>query len=230
MTDFQRVCEFNKAFDFPIFTTQDTSQQAADCYKLRISLINEEINELFEAVKQNDIIEEMDACGDILYVAYGMAYSYGRNFDEYISSKFARAQNGESLFRSLSYQTRPKADMLASLRKMQEELKQDVEHSLIVAGDIIFCIYEYQHNLNYDSDYIFDIVHKSNMSKLCDTEEEAAQTVDMYKEKQSDRFDSPYYYKLDSGKYVVKNKSTGKSLKSINYKPVMFDAINKAIC
>jgi hypothetical protein len=61
------------------------------------------------------------------------------------------------------------------------------------------------------------------MSKLCTSEAEAKLTVEKYeKDFQSGKspYDSPFYYPLDNGLYVVKNKSTGKALKSINYRQV----------
>ena len=64
MTDFARVCEFNKCFDFPIHNNMNDDK----CRKLRIDLIEEELNELKEAFKNNDEIEQQDACIDILYV------------------------------------------------------------------------------------------------------------------------------------------------------------------
>jgi predicted HAD superfamily Cof-like phosphohydrolase len=76
--------------------------------------------------------------------------------------------------------------------------------------------------LKFDVDEAFNLVHESNMSKLCKTEEEAQKTVDDYKKKYDDcssSYDSPYYYKKEKY-YVVKNQSTGKVLKSINYTPV----------
>ncbi len=78
--------------------------------------------------------------------------------------------------------------------------------------------------INIESD--FTEVHLSNMSKLCSSEEEAKQTVLSYQKKfeaSESPYDSPYYYKLpNQEKWVVKNKSTGKALKSINYTPVNF--------
>jgi hypothetical protein len=61
------------------------------------------------------------------------------------------------------------------------------------------------------------------MSKLCISEEEAQQTINKYMiDYQSGKtpYDSPYYIKLDNELYVIKNKSSGKALKSINYKKV----------
>lgn len=78
--------------------------------KLRLSLIEEEIKELEEAVEQNNFIEIIDALADILYVTYGAGCSFGINLDT-----------------------------------------------------------------------SFDIVHSSNMTKLCKNENEAKETVEWYK-------------------------------------------------
>lgn len=94
--------------------------------------------------------------------------------------------------------------------------------------DILYVVYGMQYRLGIEGDNDFNIVHSSNMSKLCSTEEEAKQTVNWYKEQYNKgklTYDTPYYYKLkslvnDKEKWVVKNKSTGKVLKSINYTPV----------
>jgi hypothetical protein len=105
--------------------------------------------------------------------------------------------------------------------------------------------YEFGFNLRININKVFDIVHYSNMSKLCKTEDEAIETVSFYETKYKmyknhyneycekfgaesaeaknvySPYDSPYYYK--SGDYwLVKNKSTGKALKSINYTAVVF--------
>ena len=80
---------------------------------------------------------------------------------------------------------------------------------------------------NIDVDKDFSIIHQSNMSKLCDTEEDAKTTVKNYELKfknGNSPYDSPYYYELpELKKWIVKNKSTGKALKNINYKEVSFE-------
>lgn len=61
----------------------------------------------------------------------------------------------------------------------------------------------------------FNRVHESNMSKFCKTNEEAWETLDSYKLKDIES----YWTKVDS-LYIVKRMTDGKTLKSINYKPV----------
>ena len=49
---------------------------------LRINLIEEELKELKEAIKNGDLKETIDALTDILYVTYGAGHSFGVNLDE----------------------------------------------------------------------------------------------------------------------------------------------------
>jgi hypothetical protein len=103
---------------------------------------------------------------------------------------------------------------------VQATFLKNTEMTLETLHKLIYHIYLFQHCENYDSDRVFTIVHDSNMSKLCKTEEEAVQSVNKYLEDYKNGvtpYDSPYYYKLDNELYVIKNKSTGKALKSINY-------------
>ena len=50
--------------------------------KLRVSLINEELEEFKEAIKNNDLKEVADALTDILYVTYGAGHAFGVNLDK----------------------------------------------------------------------------------------------------------------------------------------------------
>lgn len=62
---------------------------------------------------------------------------------------------------------------------------------------------------------LFDEVQRSNMSKACDTEEEARATVEYYKQER----DTECYYEPMDGKYLVYRTSDKKTIKSINYSP-----------
>ena len=48
---------------------------------MRLDLIKEELNELEEAIKKNDLVEVADALTDILYVTYGAGHAFGINLD-----------------------------------------------------------------------------------------------------------------------------------------------------
>ena len=49
---------------------------------LRISLIEEELEEFKEAIKNKDLKEVADAITDILYVTYGAGHAFGVNLDK----------------------------------------------------------------------------------------------------------------------------------------------------
>ena len=49
---------------------------------LRISLISEELEELKQAMLDNNIVEVADALTDILYVTYGAGHAFGINLDK----------------------------------------------------------------------------------------------------------------------------------------------------
>merc|ERR1719207_139946 len=134
----------------------DTDKKTVD---LRLNLIKEEVKELEDAMKEKDMVETVDALGDILYVVYGAGGAFGVNLDQ-----------------------------------------------------------------------AFDLIHKSNMTKLCKTEEEAKETVEWYKQNYTPGgkypYDTPEYRLSPDGKYFVPfNASSGKILKSVNYSAVKFDSL-----
>ncbi len=80
MTNFEKVGLFMKTFGQEVKTKAGLSNDKIN--NLRISLINEELEELKEAIKNNDILEVADALTDILYVAYGAGHAFGINLDK----------------------------------------------------------------------------------------------------------------------------------------------------
>jgi predicted HAD superfamily Cof-like phosphohydrolase len=82
MSYISKVSEFHKTFDAPIL---DQAQIPSDdrC-QLRVSLLQEELNELSEAIKNKDIVEVADALCDLQYVLSGaiLEFGIGEKFDE----------------------------------------------------------------------------------------------------------------------------------------------------
>ena len=58
------------------------SFSSAKINQLRLDLINEELQELKEAMKNKDILEVADALTDILYVTYGAGHAFGIDLDK----------------------------------------------------------------------------------------------------------------------------------------------------
>lgn len=67
---------------------------------------------------------------------------------------------------------------------------------------------------------VFDEVQRSNMSKACNTIEEAEATVKHFQDKGTD-----CYYHEDSGKYLVYRTADNKTLKSIFYSPADLEGV-----
>lgn len=89
------VAEFHKTFKHPIqHTPIIPSKQRCD---LRISLLLEEMKELQEAIKENDLVEIADALCDIQYVLAGAILEFGLGdkfkqlFDEVHRSNMSKA-------------------------------------------------------------------------------------------------------------------------------------------
>ena len=141
-----KVKEFHKLFDAPILDkpTIPNKERAM----LRVSLIQEELNELKQAIDDDNLVECVDALADLQVVLSGsvLEFGMGDSFDE-----------------------------------------------------------------------AFNEVHRSNMSKACESIEVANETVKHYANKGEDSVES--YIKEKDGKYLVYRTSDNKALKSVNYSP-----------
>ena len=80
MTNFEKVGKFMRTFGQEVKTKPGLSNDKIN--KLRIDLIDEELTEFKEAIKNNDLKEVVDALTDILYVTYGAGHAFGVNLDE----------------------------------------------------------------------------------------------------------------------------------------------------
>ena len=139
-----QVAEFHKTFNAPILETpQIPSEQRC---KLRVDLLQEELDELAQSIRDKDLVEIADALCDIQYVLSGAVLEFGLG-DKFID--------------------------------------------------------------------LFNEVQRSNMSKACNTQQEAIMTLSHYKKKDG----TEGYYKEVNGKWLVYRTSDDKVLKSINYSP-----------
>ena len=80
MTNFEKVGIFMKTFGQEVKTKSELADNKIK--ELRVSLIEEELEELKEAIRNNDIKEVADALTDILYVTYGAGHAFGINLDK----------------------------------------------------------------------------------------------------------------------------------------------------
>ena len=139
-----QVAEFHTTFGAPILANP-TIPSAERC-ALRVSLLQEELDELKEAIAANDLVEIADALCDLQYVLSGAVLEFG------LGERFVD---------------------------------------------------------------LFNEVQRSNMSKACQSLEEAEYTVKFYQDKDGTEAE----IKEENGLWKVYRKSDNKVLKSINYSP-----------
>jgi predicted HAD superfamily Cof-like phosphohydrolase len=101
MSNFNKVGTFMKTFGQEVKSKPSFSSDKIN--KLRIDLIKEELDELQEAMKNNDLLEVADALTDILYVTYGAGHAFGidldKCFEEVQNSNMSKLdENGEPIY------------------------------------------------------------------------------------------------------------------------------------
>ena len=101
MTNFKKVELFMRTFGQEI--KKKSSLSTDNINKLRINLIEEELNEFKEAIKKKDLKEVADALTDILYVTYGAGHAFGINldkcFEEVQNSNMSKlGENGKPIY------------------------------------------------------------------------------------------------------------------------------------
>ena len=94
-----QVADFHRTFQHPILP--EPQIPSADRCKLRVSLIAEELEELQEAIANNDLVEVADALCDIQYVLSGAVLEFGLGekfrtlFEEVQRSNMSKACENE---------------------------------------------------------------------------------------------------------------------------------------
>ncbi len=148
-----QVADFHHTFGAPVLDSP-TIPDANRC-QLRVKLLEEELEELKQAIADNDIVEIADALCDLQYVLSGAVLEFG------LGEKFVE---------------------------------------------------------------LFNEVQRSNMSKACQTLEEAEQTVAHYLAKDGTEAE----IKEENGLFKVFRISDNKVLKSIAYSPAQLKEILQA--
>ena len=242
--------EFNK---FNSFSESFNKSQV----NLRCGLINEEIKELKQAVKDKNPIEIVDALCDILYVVAGAKVYFNLPINNKITTDADNMQNitnsldlllkksditfiesvlsmedkivNKILNEILDYNT-----VLSNLTELFVNERKKEYHKLFVEhfikfydetlDKIVVNVFSMSKLFNLNIVHLFEIVHNSNMTKICENEENAKVTVEWYKIHES-RYKEPSYRKIhynDKDYFVIYDIETKKILKSIKYIPAKF--------
>ena len=232
-TYFEAVGEFHRVFGHPIASTRQTHliTENPKLVQFRIDLIDEEFQEMLQAVAENNITEVLDAAGDLTYVVNGMAQVFGIDMDLDIYNKIEDFECilPETLQKNLITQDPELVQHRMTLISISiEKLKYAVaDNDVTIVADALADIMCYINGLSkvfgFDLYTVFRLVHESNMSKLCRNESEAMDTIKHYKTLPGFE-DIPVSYRpstasnaSDDSYYVIYNSDTGKILKSMYF-------------
>jgi predicted HAD superfamily Cof-like phosphohydrolase len=208
LNHFDLVGEFHDVFDHPKRTT--LYKELFDDTKLpkfRYDLIKEEFDEFMDAFKENDVVEMADALCDMAYVVNGAGHCFGMNLCNVKSSQ-SQTTCGAS----------PTTSVSLNIGKMNTEMKSyidavdtnDLSKLQTCLVSMLNIIHDLANCLGFDFDKMFREVHRSNMTKVCKTIEEAQESVNVYEKKGMTDID----FREKNGYYVVYNKATSKILKN----------------
>lgn len=117
------------------------------------------------------------------------------------------------------------------IKEEYKELRDAVRDNDLVEtadalGDIMYVLYGAILEFGFSDSFeeIFNEIHRSNMSKACESIKVAEKTINHYYEKDG----TESYYKKVGEKYVVYRSNDNKVLKSVNYSPAnLSDILSK---
>ncbi len=137
------VADFHRTFDLPIIDKPEIPSE--DRCRLRINLIEEELNELKDAIKDGDLVEVADALCDIQYVLsgaileFGLADKFKSLFDEVQRSNMSKTCNSIEVAKATAQHYKEKdgteseiverADEYIVYRKSDGKVLKSVEYS-----------------------------------------------------------------------------------------------------
>lgn len=109
---------------------------------------------------------------------------------------------------------------------------KDIVETVDALADILYTVYNMGGTIGVDLDKAYDIVHKSNMSKFCQTQEIAQSTIDDYRYARDNNLttlrmtEKPSLRPTFDGKgWVVYDMENGRILKSNRWSPPDFTSL-----
>jgi predicted HAD superfamily Cof-like phosphohydrolase len=103
--------------------------------ELRMSLLEEEVNEYFDAEESLDIVGIADALADIIYIACGTAVSYGipldKVFEEVHRSNMAKLVDGKVIYREDGKILKPAGWTPPQIENILNKEKEDIHNAII---------------------------------------------------------------------------------------------------
>jgi predicted HAD superfamily Cof-like phosphohydrolase len=197
------VREFHTVFGHPI--KEDRAPEVFEDKKLisfRIALIEEEIKETEEAEEEGNITEVLDGLCDTQYVLLGMMIVLGVQPMEMHLLNTISLRDALGLLKASTSLN----ECVIAMRRLQRSIDDKI------------------HSFGFDGifDEAFQEVHRSNMTKVCASEEQARNDCDA---KEAEGI--PCYYEHIGDYWVLKNKETSKVVKASTWRvPNFSDLLN----
>ena len=228
---FELVGEFHDVFGHPQKQTPflDCFEKEYRMVPFRISLLKEECDEFKNALyntafdDEKKLVEMGDALCDLAYFLFGTGHCLGIDIDDLLKGmNLSLSTPGRLSVSNVVNMNVLKTNHLmieSGLMRMDQYIlwfsaaagSQDFDGMRKNLGGLAHATYELGHSLNFNMDQMFREVHRSNMSKVCLTLEDAEVSVEFYKTE--GRYKSPAI--RTKGKYfVVYDSATTKILKN----------------
>lgn len=204
----EQVREFQKTFNFPaapVCMIPDVERCG-----LRVSLIEEEFDEVCEAIAMKNRENLAKELADLLYVVLGTMIDFGMPVTREgykPMAGMARIVYGEM-----------------NIERLQEGIKDNSIREVFVSlRDLAEMVYDFveRYGLIDQFDEIFDEVHRSNMSKSCNFKD-ALDTLRFY---ETEKDTLCHKVETEKGVFLITRLSDGKLLKPVNYSPARLGGI-----
>jgi predicted HAD superfamily Cof-like phosphohydrolase len=212
---YQCVVEFHTMFEYPVRVVPEPNIFTLDpkLVNARISFIESEIEEFLEAFNAKNKIEMADALCDILYFSYGTGVCFGYNMGTACVNDDMSREEGTTLEFWEDVMTRFGTIISVSQDFKTHCIAQNFEQAMSDLVLLNIRIYMLSRFMNFDIDAMYNEVHRSNMTKACDTEADAIESVARYKTE--NKYRTPCYKQIGT-RFMVYNADDRKILK--NYK------------
>ena len=206
-TIIDNIRHHSEIFGEPVF--DEYTEISKERLKHVVKLIKSELNELIDA---KTIKEQKDGCGDVLWTVIRAFSEVGLDPKESIVGIHKRNKEFKPFVKCVNW-FQISLHKLLNTAEGKDAIEEELDYLLFLAN-------EFFKPFQYDMKFIMEQVYKSNMSKLCKTEEEAKQTVEAYKlgthPNKLGKVIITHYEKAKEG-FVVRRTSDNKYLKSINF-------------
>jgi predicted HAD superfamily Cof-like phosphohydrolase len=188
---YEQVLEFSRTYGFQI--GDENTLISDNLRKQRFDLIHEEICEYVVAKKEGNRIEMLDALCDIMYVTLGSFITFGIPIKN--------------------------SNVGMQLCDFTDDLTHgDKTCMRLYLESVVANVSTKAFNSHFDFMNAFIEVHRSNMSKGCNSLDEVHATMAQQQYK-----DIPYHYVIKDNKWFIHRLDNGKLIKSIGYSKAELD-------